>query len=190
MPFEVTGSRRTHEGVLAAVRVDAVRLPDGEVVEREVVAHPSAVAVVPVEADGTVVLLRQYRHPVGEEVLEIPAGILDVDGEAPADAARRELLEEAGLVAGDLEPLVTFHNSAGWTDEQTTVYLARDVRAGAAPADFTPHGEEAHMAVVRMPLDALLAAAVRGEVPDAKTLIGVLLAARRLAGPDAPPGSA
>jgi 8-oxo-dGDP phosphatase len=178
--YEVESSELAYDGQLSRIRVDEVRMPDGDVVEREIVEHPSAVAVVAIDADGMVVLLRQYRHPVGDLVLEVPAGKLDVDGEDPAEAARRELTEETGLAAGALTELVTFDNSAGWTDEQTTVYLATDVEPGEVPDDFTPKAEEAAMEVVRMPFADAVAAARRGEIPDAKTLIGLLLAADRI----------
>jgi 8-oxo-dGDP phosphatase len=179
--YEVEGSERTYDGALSRVRVDRVRMPDGEVAEREVVEHPSAVAVVPVDDVGRVVLLRHYRHPVRATLLELPAGKLDVEGEDPAEAAERELAEETGLRAPALEHLVTFSNSSGWTDEQTTIYLARGVEDGERPEGFVATGEEADIEVVRLPLDEVAGAARRGEIPDAKTLIGVLLAADRLA---------
>lgn len=178
--FSVESSRLAYDGVLSRVRVDEVRMPDGGLASREVVEHPDAVAVVPVEADGTVVLVRQYRHPVSQTVLELPAGKLDVAEEGPAEAARRELAEEVGLAGSSLEELVTFHNSSGWTDEVTTVYLAKDVRAVDVPAGFEPEAEEADMKIVRMPLAVAAARARRGELPDAKTVIGLLLAADRL----------
>jgi 8-oxo-dGDP phosphatase len=180
--YEVTGSHVAYSGRLSTVRVDTVRMPDGTEVEREIVEHPSAVAVVAVDDDRRVVLLRQYRHPVRSRVLELPAGKLDVDGEPPGESARRELAEEVGLAAGELTELVTFDNSSGWTDERTTVYLATGLEAVAAPEGFTPHAEEAHMEVLRLPLDDALARAHRGEITDAKTLVGLLLAATRLDG--------
>jgi 8-oxo-dGDP phosphatase len=176
VPYEVRASEVVYDGALSRVRVDAVGMPDGEVVEREVVEHPDAVAVVPVEEDGSVLLVRQYRHPVGDHVLEIPAGKLDLEGEEPQRAARRELIEEAGVEARSLTWLATFHNSSGWTDESTTVYLATGLRHVPPPDDFHPHAEEADMDVVRLPLAEAVALARRGELPDAKTLIGVLLA--------------
>lgn len=175
--FAVEDTRVEYEG-FSTVRTDTVAMPDGSRSEREVVEHTSAVAVVPLFDDGTVVLLRQYRHPVGDHLLEIPAGILDVDGEDEADAARRELAEETGLQAGSLQHLTTFHNSAGWTDESTHVYLGRDLSDGDRPEGFVPEAEEADMEVVRLPLDEAVAAVVRGEITDAKTVVGLLLAAR------------
>jgi 8-oxo-dGDP phosphatase len=179
--YDVLDSRVVHEGRLSSIRVDRVRMPDGSTADREIVEHPSAVAVVAVDADARVVLLRQYRHPVGDLVLELPAGKLDDEGESPAETAHRELAEEVGLAADELTELVTFHNSSGWTDEETTVYLARGLREVGAPQGFSAHGEEAHMEVLRLPLEQALARARNGEIRDAKTLIGLLLAGERLA---------
>ena len=187
--YEVRSSKMAYSGALSNVRVDEVAMPDGDVAEREIVEHDNAVAVVALDDDGKVVLIRHYRHPVGERMLEIPAGKLDVDGEAPADAARRELAEEVGLVAGHLERLIHFHNSAGWSEEATTVYLATDVRSGAAPDGFTAQHEEADIEVVRVPLDEALAGIDRGDITDAKTVVGLLLTARQLANDGAAPTS-
>ncbi len=178
MAFEVESSEIAYRG-FSTVRVDRVQMPDGTVATREIVEHPDAVAVVALDAEGNVVLLRQYRHAVGAATLEVPAGILDVDGEAPEEAARRELLEETGLAAGAMERLVAFQNSGGWTDERTTVYLARDVEPGETPQDFTATAEEADMEVLRLPLTEAVAMAAAGEITDAKTLVGLLLAAQR-----------
>lgn len=178
--YVVEDSRITHDGDLSRVRVDRVRMPDGDAADREIVEHPDAVAVVPVDDDGRVVLVRQYRHVLRAAQLEIPAGKLDVDGEAPPDAARRELIEEVGLDATDLTELVCFHNSAGWTDEVTTVYLATGLTAATAPDDFVPKAEEADMEVVRLPLVEAIAMAERGELTDSKTLVGLLLTRGRV----------
>lgn len=179
--YEVVSSTVTHHGNLSNVRVDRVTMPDGEVAEREIVEHDSAVAVVPIDTDGRVVLIRHYRHAITDTILEIPAGKLDVDGEAPEDAARRELLEEVGLAAGELQELMGFYNSSGWTDEMTTVYLARNVRPGDTPAGFVADGEEADLEVVRMSIAEAVALVDSGEINDAKTVIGLLLAARQMA---------
>jgi 8-oxo-dGDP phosphatase len=163
----------------SSVRVETVRTPHGEEVEREVVGHDDAVAVVPITEDGQLVLLRQYRQPLREHLLEIPAGKLDDDGESPEEAARRELAEETGYEAGALDHLVTFDNSAGWTDERTHVFLARAVVPGQVPEGFEAEHEEADMEVVHVDLDEMIEAARRGEVTDAKTLVGLLLTATR-----------
>ncbi|MGH3441199.1 MAG: NUDIX domain-containing protein [Nitriliruptorales bacterium] len=181
--FETLASEVTHDGVLSRVRVDRVRTPSDEIVEREVVEHGDAVAIVPLMDDGAVVLLRQYRQPFGDHQLEIPAGKLDVEGESGEAAARRELAEETGLEAGSLRLLATFRNSAGWTDETTTIYLGTDLADVGPPDGFSPKAEEAHMEVVRLPLEAAIEAVRDGTIVDAKTALGLLLAA----GPEGPP---
>ena len=179
MPYSVESSSVTHDGVLATIVVDHVRMPDGSVAEREIVRHSDAVGIVVLQGDD-VVLIEQYRHPLGRKILEIPAGKLDVEGEPAEAAARRELLEEVGLQAEDLQPLTTFANSSGWTDETTTVYLAMDATPAERPPDFVAAHEEADLHVVRMPLAEALARTESGEITDAKTVIGLLLADRRL----------
>jgi 8-oxo-dGDP phosphatase len=164
----------------ASVRIETVRTPDGQDVERELVSQFDAVAVVPITVRGDVLLLRQYRHVVGGYLLELPAGVLDVPDEDPEAAARRELAEEVQHDAGVLEHLLTFHNSAGWSDERTHLYLARDVVPGQAPSGFEATAEEADMEVVALALDDAIAAARAGELTDAKTALGLLLAAGRL----------
>lgn len=176
--FETIASRRVFEG-FSRVRVDDVRTPDGEVVEREVVEHTDAVVVIAVNRDDEVVLVRQYRQAVGSYLLEAPAGKLDVDGEPSADAVRRELREEAHHDVGELTHLTTVWNSAGWCDERTHVFLGENAVPTDPPADFTAHAEEAHLEVVRLPLTDAVDAVHDGVITDAKTVIGVLLAAAR-----------
>ena len=178
--YQVQSTTVTHEGKLSTVRVDQVAMPDGSVADREIVQHDNAVAVVAIEPGGDVVLIRHYRHAIGERMLEIPAGKLDVEGESPADAARRELAEEVGLEADHLVELISFANSAGWSDEATTVYLATEARRCAAPEGFTAEHEEADIEIVRMTLDEALHRLDAGEFTDAKTVIGLLLAHRHL----------
>lgn len=152
------------------------RSSDGEEFTRDVVRHPGAVAVVPLHDDGTVTLVRQFRAALDVELLELPAGLRDVAGEPDAGTAARELAEEAGLAAGSLEHLVTFVNSPGFCDEDVAVFLATDLRA--VPHDR--HGfEEQAMTLERVPLDEAMARVVAGEITDAKTIIGLLLVARR-----------
>lgn len=173
--FEVEESTRVYEG-FSDVRIDRIRMPDGQLADREVCEHMDAVAMVPVTDDGDVLLVRQYRHPHGRQLLEIPAGLLDVPGEEPAEAARRELAEEVHHEAGTLEHLVTFENSAGWTTERTHVYLATELQRTDPPADFEAEGEEATMEVERLAVPDAVAAARAGRLTDAKTVIGLLLA--------------
>jgi ADP-ribose pyrophosphatase len=181
MEITVTASDLVYQGRLSRVRVDRLRFPDGSESAREVVEHLDAVAVVPLHDDGTVTLLRQYRHPLRAQVLEIPAGVCDVDGEPVEQTAARELAEEVGLCAEVLTPLATMANSAGWTDERTTIFLATGLHAADAPDGFTAEAEEAGMAVVRPELGGAIAEVAGDAHADAKTLAGLLLAER--AGP-------
>ena len=152
--------------------------PDGSVFSRDIVHHPGAVSIVPVETDGTVLLVRQYRAAIDAELLEIPAGKRDVADEPPELTAHRELAEEVGRVAGRMELLGTFYNSPGFCDEYSYTYLARDLAETAIEAHSV---EEAAMTVERLPFDEALAMVVRGEITDAKTIIALLLAKERLA---------
>ena len=174
--FRKVGERRIHDGVVFGVVDSTFASPDGRLVHREVVRHIGAVAVVPVEGS-EVVLVRQFRVPVEEELLEVPAGRRDVAGEAPEDTARRELAEEAGLGCSSLVELGSFYNSPGFCDELSYVYLASDLH----PVPRQPDGaEEEWMTTVRVPIDAALEMIDRGAIRDAKTIIGLMLAARRM----------
>jgi 8-oxo-dGTP pyrophosphatase MutT (NUDIX family) len=176
--FRSLGEEVLHRGPVVRVTRATIAAPGGGTFEREVVHHPGAVAVVPVLDDGrTVVLVRQYRSALDAQVLEVPAGKCDVDGEAPEVTAGRELEEEVGYRARHLERLCVIHNSPGFSDERVVIFLADRLEAGTA----TPHGEEEqHMAVEHVSLadaDALIA---DGHVTDAKTVVGLLLARDRL----------
>jgi ADP-ribose pyrophosphatase len=129
--------------------------------------------VVPVVDEGAgVLLVRQYRAPVDRELLEIPAGLRDVDGEPPAETARRELIEEVGMRAGRLEQLCAFHNSPGFCDEVVFVFAAFDLEA----CDVDRQGvEEQHMTVERVALDDVPGLVASGAISDAKTVIGLSL---------------
>ncbi len=179
--FETIDSQDRYVG-FSTVRAETVRTPDGGEMEREIVIHNDAVAIVALTGDDEVLLLRHYRQPVREHLLEVPAGKLDVEGEDPREAAARELAEETGYHAQHLEHLVTFDNSAGWTDERTHVYLATGVHRGGAPDGFEAEHEEADMELVHLSFVEATAAARRGEIRDAKTLIGLLLAEGRTGG--------
>lgn len=178
--FETVDSREVYAG-FSTVRIDTVRTPDGQQIEREIVERVGAVAIVPIDTEGRILLLKQYRQPVGGYVLEIPAGLLDVPDEEPEAAARRELAEELQHDAGELEHLITFVNSAGWATERTHVYLARRCTPGQAPDGFVAESEEADMEVVPMAAADAFQAAHSGDLVDAKTVIGLLLAEARVA---------
>jgi 8-oxo-dGTP pyrophosphatase MutT (NUDIX family) len=174
--FRITVERPAWSGRRLAVSVVDVAAPDGSVHEREVVRHPGAVGVVPLHADGTVTLLRQYRAALDRDIWEIPAGLRDVDGEPTEVTARRELVEEAGLEADLVDHLVTFHNSPGFSDEAVVVYLATGL---TEVSDDRQGVEEQHMLVDRVPLPQALAMVDDGRITDAKTVIALLAIARR-----------
>ena len=174
--FQKVEEREIHTGRVVRLTESVFATPGGERMTRDVVHHRGAVAVVAVDGDD-VVLLRQYRSPVEDELLEIPAGTRDVGGEDPAGTARRELAEEAGLACDSLEELGTFFNSPGFCDELSHVFLATGLR----PVPRRPDGaEEEWMTIHRVSLVEAAAMIDRGEIRDAKTIIGVLLARRRL----------
>ena len=179
MSFEKLSERTVYEGAIIDLAVGTFRAPDGSTFERDVVHHPGAVSVVAVDDDGRVPMVRQYRAALEVELLEIPAGKLDVDGEPPEGCARRELAEEVGLAARDWELLCEFHNSPGFSDERHRVYLAR----GLSEVPHDRQGvEETSMTVEWVDLADAVALARTGEVKDAKTVIGLLLAHSLLVG--------
>nr|WP_035286078.1 NUDIX hydrolase [Actinokineospora spheciospongiae] len=171
--FEVVSSRDVHVGKILALRVDEVRMPGGGTARREVVEHLPAVAVVALDDDGRVVLIRQYRHPVGERLWELPAGLVDHDGEDPLAAAKRELVEEVGLEAADWSVLVDVAASPGFTDEAVRVYLA----TGLSEVTRVEMGEEeADIVMRRFPLAEAVRMALGGEIVNASAVAGVLAA--------------
>jgi 8-oxo-dGTP pyrophosphatase MutT (NUDIX family) len=149
---------------------DEVVLSGRRTAVRDVVRHPGAVAVVPVLEDGRIVLLRHWRHPVGKELIEIPAGTLE-PGEDPEACAIRELEEETGWIAGEIRRLAAFHTAPGFCDERLTVYLARDLRPGRVHLD---PGEE--LDAWEAEPDEVRGLLADGRIEDAKTLVGLLLA--------------
>ncbi|MFZ9481893.1 MAG: NUDIX domain-containing protein [Ilumatobacteraceae bacterium] len=179
--FRHHGDRLVHQGYIWKVVVGEFESPDGERFTRDIVRSPGAVAAVPVRSDASgtphVVLVRQYRAPFDSAVVEVPAGMRDIPDEPTELTAERELVEEVGLRPGRLEHLVDFFPSVGMTDAVLAVYLATDLE----DVGRETHGpEEAHMDVIEVPLTEAVAMIERGEIHDAKTIIGLLLAERRL----------
>jgi ADP-ribose pyrophosphatase len=166
MAFERVGSEEVWSGRIASVRVERFRHDDGEVVEREVVGHPGAVAVVAHDGE-TLWMVRQPREAVGQDLLELPAGKLDEEGEDALATAKRELAEEIGKAAKTWKHLTTFWSSPGFSDEQIHVYLATDLYEEQAHTD-----EIERIEIVPVPL-AELDDVIRGNT-DAKTLVGLL----------------
>ena len=167
-------SRRAYDGRRISVRLDEVEYPGGRRVVHEVVEHPGAVAIVALTPDRGLFLVRQFRHAVGAELLEVPAGTLE-PGETPESCARRELAEEVGQAAARWERLISFYPSPGVLSETLHVFLAEDLRD--APAE----GEEEDLRVLSLPLEEAYRRIGAGEILDAKSIIGITMARERLA---------
>lgn len=177
LPFRKISEELIHQGFVISVTNARFEGPGGVVMDRDVVHHPGAVSVVPVHADGTVVLVRQFRSALEEMLLEIPAGKRDVAGEPPEVTARRELAEEVGLIAADLVPLIVLKHSPGFCDEQNHIFLA----TGLTECERSLDGpEEEAMTIERVPLDDVFDLIATGALTDAKSVVGLLLAHRRL----------
>lgn len=165
-----------HRGHIITLQRSTFAAPDGTEFTRDVVRHPGAVSVVALTEDGDVLLVSQYRAALDRFVLEIPAGKRDVAGEPPEETARRELVEEVGYLPTRLEPLAVFHNSVGFSDEESHVFLG----TGLVPDRTDRQGiEEEYLEVVRVPLADTPAMVAAGEITDAKTVIGLTLAHAR-----------
>lgn len=174
--YQVVKTREVWRGHIFTIHVDDVRMPAGNIAEREVLTHAGAVGVVALTPDMEVVLVRQYRHAVGHYLLEIPAGKLDRD-ELPAVCARRELKEEAGVEYDNLIELTEFHNSPGYSSELFHLYMAEVKSFG----EMEPDGdEEMDMERIIIPLEDALTMIDSREIVDAKSIIGLLLADRRM----------
>ena len=174
-----------HEGYVWNLVLAEFEAPDGSAFTRDIVRSPGAVGVLPLvfdaEGNPSVVLVSQYRPPYERTVIEIPAGMRDVDGEDTEEVARRELVEEAGLAAGQLDLLTEIMPSPGMTDSITTLYLA----TGCRPVPHDRHGpEEEHMTLLHLPLGDALAMVERGEIADAKSVVALLMTERRLQSAD------
>jgi 8-oxo-dGTP pyrophosphatase MutT (NUDIX family) len=177
--FRRVGERQRYDGHFFTVVTGTFVDPAGFAFERELIRHPGAVCIVPVEDDGRHILcVRQYRAAVDAEVVELPAGKRDVPNEEPELCARRELVEEIGRRAARWTELGSFYNSVGISNEQTFCFLAEEL----TEAEREAHGvEEQHMTIERVELDRVPGMITNGEIVDAKTIIGCLLASRLLA---------
>lgn len=163
-------TRRGYDGNLFKVRVDTVEREDGVHLVREVVEHKDVVAIVPMDSKGDVLLVRQHRTPVGRQILEIPAGGVE-NGESHAEAAQRELQEEAGVQAARLKRLSGFYVSPGYCSEFVHLYLATGLSTRTVRCD-----EDESIEIVRLPLAEAGALALSGAIEDGKSIVGLLLA--------------
>jgi ADP-ribose pyrophosphatase len=167
-PFETIKRQELFQGKIVDVIRDTITLPDGKTTEREVVLHGDAAAILPVDQNGNIILVRQYRHPVGKEVLEVPAGMLD-PGEDPAVCAARELEEETAQKAGKITHLFTMYSSIGFCNEKLHVYLAEDLTQGAFNLD-----EDEFVSVEKYTLKDVTAMIFNNEIVDGKTIAAIL----------------
>jgi 8-oxo-dGTP pyrophosphatase MutT (NUDIX family) len=171
--FEAVDSETLYVGKIFALRADEVRMPGGSTARREVVEHYGAVAIVALDDDRNVVLVLQYRHPVGRRLWELPAGLLDMGDEPPHATAARELEEEAGLAAGQWRVLVDLISAPGFSDESVRVFLATGLTEVGRPE---AHYEEADMTVKRVPLDDAVHMVLAGEIVNSLAVAGILAA--------------
>ena len=189
-PRRVVTSASRFDGRVWRVESDVVDLGDGQQVERDVLRHPGAVGVVAVDDDLNVLLIQQYRHPVGAVLWEPPAGLLDVDGEDPLDAAARELYEEAGYRAREWSVLVDAFTSPGGSDEAVRIYLACDLTEVGEHERHVGDGEERDMPVRWAPLCAVRDAILSGQLHSPLGVMGFLAAASLLLDGAAPTAAA
>lgn len=184
--WTVTASTTPFTGNKTSVRTDEVVMPDGAKVTRDYQVHPGSVAVLALDEEGRVLVLKQYRHPVRMKLWEIPAGLLDVPGENPLRAAQRELYEEAHVKAEDWRVLTDVYTTPGGCDEAVRIFLARDL-SEAEGERFEVAEEEADMELARVPQEELVRGALAGELHNNCLVVGVLAltAAQRGAGLDA-----
>ncbi len=170
---KVLESETVYEGKITSIRRDTLTRGDGKTFVRETAVSGDAVGIVALDEKERVLLIRQYRHPMGRPVWEIPAGRMDVDGETPEETALRELREETDTEADSVEFLTLFLNSAGWTTERTYVYLAKGLKD---VPEFQRENEEADIEKKWIPLTEAAELVRSGKLDDAKTVIGILLA--------------
>ena len=175
--WPVESSQELADGRLVRLRRDMVRMPGGEVVGREVLEHPGAVAVVALDSREQVLMIRQYRHPAGRLLWEVPAGLRDVDGEPLQVTAERELLEEAGYRAEHWQVLTDTFTSPGISTERLRIFLARGLaRVPETENSYVREHEEAYLTLGWLPLDEAVALLLAGGLHNGVTAIGILAA--------------
>ncbi len=167
-------SERVFDGVLLHVLKDEVELPNGNKAPREWIKHPGAASVIPLLPDNQIILVRQFRYPVNQVTLEVPAGKFDAEGEDPYACAMRELSEETGYTAGKLHKLTTIATTVGFSNEFIHLYAATDLRPGKQHPD-----SDEFINVVKVPLTAALHMVETGKIIDAKSIISILLLEKR-----------
>lgn len=170
MEFEVTHHETVYEGRAFDVRRDFVRLPNGQQKQRDVVIHNPSVVIIPLDENRQILFVRQYRHPIGDSILELPAGVMEA-GETPLITAQREIREETGMGAEDMKKIGKFYLAPGYSTELMYVYLARGLYPAALPMD-----EDEDIRVEKVPSEHLVDQSKVAQFRDAKTLAALLLA--------------
>lgn len=170
MSFELIRSEILLQGRVFCIRRDHLRTPDGRETKFEIIEHGGSVILVPVDEDGNVLFVRQYRHAAGQDLLELPAGTRDGD-EPFEECAAREIREETGMEAGKLEKMGEFYLAPGYSTEFMAVYLATNLKHNPLEAD-----DDEFLQLEKIPVKEAIEKAERGEVPDAKSLAALLLA--------------
>ena len=183
--FPVRSSTDLHRGRVLAVRADDVEMPGGRVAVREVLEHPGAVAIAALDDDGRLMMIHQYRHPIGRRLWELPAGLLDVDGEDPLRTAQRELTEEVGLTATDWTVLVDLVPSPGFSDEAVRVFLARDLTEVGRPASDADD-EESDLVTRWVSVPAAVRMVLDGKIVNGVSAAAVLATHVLAGGPGRP----
>ncbi|WP_341877519.1 NUDIX hydrolase [Defluviitalea saccharophila] len=159
-----------YKGAIVSLVKDTITLPNGKTAQREVVLHNGASAVVPMDNEGNILLVRQYRHPAGKELLEIPAGLLE-DGEDPLECAKRELEEETGYKASEFSHIFSTYSAIGFCTEKIHIYLAKGLYEGKQNLD-----EDEFVNIEKYPLEEALQMIFDGRIEDGKTVCGILAA--------------
>jgi len=173
---ELLSSRRIYDGRVVSLRVDRIRLPSGRETEREIVEHGGAVGIVALDDQGEVLLVRQFRSALGRMLLEIPAGTVG-KGEGALACAFRELAEETGYSAKQMEELYTFYSSPGFSNERIWLFLATKLQPGSQALEIDETIE-----LVKLPLEEALAMVEAGEICDGKSILGLVAARARIKG--------
>lgn len=172
--FDLISSEQIYQGKAFNVHRDTVKLPNGRETRLDIVVHVGSVVMIPLDGDGNILFVRQYRHPTGLDLLELPAGTLAAS-EPPETCAAREMREETGMAASHLEQLGAFYLAPGYSTEYMFAFLATDLTPNPLPPD-----SDEFLRVQKIPVRRAMEMAERGELPDAKSLAALLLARRRL----------
>jgi ADP-ribose pyrophosphatase len=175
MAFEIIHSEIKYKGRAFIVRKERIRLPDGQIADIDVVAHPGAVTILPLDADLNVLFVQQYRHPAKRQLLELPAGTLEI-GENPDQCAAREIREEVGMSANKMVKLTECYMVPGYSSEYMHIYLATGLEPDPLPGD-----DDEFLKVVKIPYAKSLEMIEKGELPDVKSIAALLLARPYLA---------